>query len=158
MRESIGMTTLLNFIIFFIFLVFAFLAGTLSYYKSYRVNNIIVAAIEKYEGYNDLSKDDIQVGFMNMGYERIEVNCPKKANKNNVKVTLLTPSPNPEGYCLYMYENDTIEEGHGTALATTDRYDTYEVVTYMTFKFPVIQNLVKLKASSKTGRIYYFGE
>ena len=48
MRESIGTVSLLNFIIFFIFLVFAFLMGTFSYYKAYRVNNSIVAAIEKY--------------------------------------------------------------------------------------------------------------
>ena len=52
MRQSIGTTFMLNFIILFIFLVFAFLAGTLSYYKAYRINNSIVHEIERFEGYN----------------------------------------------------------------------------------------------------------
>lgn len=59
MRESIGTVSLLNFVIFYILLVFAFLAGTLSYYKAYRINNAIVTSIEKYEGFNQLSYDEI---------------------------------------------------------------------------------------------------
>ena len=55
MRESIGTISLLNFIIFFVLLVFAFLIGTFSYYKAYKVNNYIVSAIEKYEGVNKYS-------------------------------------------------------------------------------------------------------
>ena len=61
MRESIGTVTLLNFVIVFIFVVFAFLMGTFSYYKAYKVNNYMVAAIEKYEGFNELSHAEIEL-------------------------------------------------------------------------------------------------
>ena len=61
MRESIGTSFMLNFIVLFIFLVFAFLAGTFSYYKAYRVNNYIVNSLEIYEGYNEYSKDQMDV-------------------------------------------------------------------------------------------------
>ena len=57
MRESIGTISLLNFIFIYIFIVMAIIAGTISYYRAYRVNNVIVRAIEKFEGYNKLSAE-----------------------------------------------------------------------------------------------------
>ena len=78
MRQSIGTTFMLNFIILFIFLVFAFLAGTLSYYKAYRINNNIVHAIERYEGYNDYSIEEIKIKLANLAYEtNISGYCPE---------------------------------------------------------------------------------
>ena len=59
MKQSISTSFMLNIVIIFIILVFAFLAGTLSYTKAFRVNSKIVNELEKYEGYNDLSKREI---------------------------------------------------------------------------------------------------
>ena len=42
MRESIGTAFLLNFIVIFIVFIMLFLAATLSYYKAYRINNMIL--------------------------------------------------------------------------------------------------------------------
>ncbi len=164
MRESIGTVSLLNFIIFFILLIFAFLAGTLSYYKAYRINNSMVAAIEKYEGFNPMSYDEISNQLYSYGYEPHKITCAATVkhngrdgylvNKNGNKVT--NTSSYNYGYCVYRYENDTIYKTKSGALATTDRYDSYEVITYMSFKFPVVQDILKLRVTSRTARIYYF--
>lgn len=157
MRESIGTVSLLNFIIFFIFLVFAFLAGTLSYYKAFRVNNSIVSAIEKYEGYNKYSKEEIEQKLSSFGYERVDFNCPIVGTTDkyylldsNGAAALDSASRGYQGYCIYAYDHDTID---GKA---TDQYDSYEVVTIITFNFPVVQDLIKLRVSAKTDRIYNF--
>ena len=59
MKESIGGTASLNIALAFISIVFAFLAAALSYYKAFKVNNIISNAIEKYEGFNELSINEM---------------------------------------------------------------------------------------------------
>lgn len=156
MRESIGTVSLLNFIIFFIFLVFAFLAGTFSYYKAYRVNNAMVAAIEKYEGFNDLSSKEMEQKLTNLGYQRVDFNCP--GEKGEGKLVSLQDQDGPvenkdkgyKGYCIYRYSGDSAEK------ADTDYYDSYEVTTVITFQFPVIQDILKLRVSSRTRRIYNF--
>ncbi len=165
MRESIGSISLLNYILFFIFLIFAFLMGTFSYYKAYRVNNAIVASIEKFEGFNQYSFDEITEKLDTLAYERVNFNCVGTKESNSgvtgqlMNSSFSTTSSDTDsetlgtnGYCVYIYDNDvtSIEEGGN------NQYDTYEVVTVVTFKFPVIQSLLKLKVSSRTGRIYYF--
>ena len=158
MRESIGTVSLLNFIIFFIFLVFAFLAGTFSYYKAYRVNNAMVAAIEKYEGFNQLSSDEIDLKLNNLGYQRVDFNCPSTKGTgdyvghliNNKSQEVSNENKGYTGYCIYRYDHDSAER------AETDQYDTYEVTSVITFQFPVIQDLLKLRVSSRTRLIYNF--
>ncbi len=163
MRESIGTVSLLNFIIFFILLVFAFLAGTMSYYRAYRVNNAIVSAIEKFEGYNQKTYDEIEVKLGNIAYERTPITCKptiKSGSKTGTLVNGDVPTTRTElGYCIYRYANDTIyKRKDGAGIATTDPYDTYEVQTIVTFKFPVIQRFLKLHVSSKTARIFHFAD
>ena len=68
MSTSIGHTFLYNLIILFIIIIFAFLSGTLSYYKAFKVNNRIVYIIEKYEGYNEFAKTEIETLLSNLGY------------------------------------------------------------------------------------------
>lgn len=171
MRESIGTVSLLNFIMFFILLIFAFLAGTLSYYKAYKVNNAMVAAIEKYEGMNQYSYTEIQEKLGSLGYiadesSFVNFSCASEITSGGTNsVGKLVNSQGNEctnrnkqyqGYCIYRFANDTFEKNKRGTLATTDKYDTYEVITYVRFKFPVIENLMKLKVASKTGRIYQF--
>lgn len=156
MRESIGTVSLLNFVIFFIFLVFAFLAGAMSYYKAFRVNNLMVSAIEKYEGFNQLSSAEIDVKVRNLGYEKVDLDCP--ATKDNANLVSLNASGGKkgyDGYCVYLKENDNTRPNTDPAYFT-EQYDVYEVVTIITFKFPVIQDIVKLRVSAKTDRIYNF--
>ena len=178
MRESIGTSFTLNFIVLFIFLVFAFLAGTLSYYKAYRVNNYIINAIEKYEGYNEYSKAEIQKGLTTIGYDgNVIVDCaPTRENSSadylhSIDADLSSyiadgqrvdnTYPNGDinkgiGYCVYLYWNDNSALSAGGGIATTDVYYRYGILTYMQMKFPVVETTIKIPIFSSTNRIYYF--
>ena len=68
MKESISYTFLLNIVIVFVFTCFAIVMGVLSYYKAFKVNNIITNSIEKYEGFNNLSRNDINLKLNSIGY------------------------------------------------------------------------------------------
>ena len=178
MRESIGTSFMLNFIVLFIFLVFAFLAGTLSYYKAYRVHNYIVNAMEKYEGYNEYSRAEIEKGLSAIGYENsVVIDCPQTRTNSSAdylqnidgelstyiaegqRVDNNTVDGEPTkgvGYCVYLYWNDNSALSVGGGAATTDIYYRYGVLTYMQMKFPVLESTVKIPIFSSTNRIYYF--
>ena len=81
MSGPVGHTFLYNLIIFFIIVIFAFISGTLSYYKAFKVNNKIIYAIEKYEGYNKLSKEEIDRILGNLGYSLEDANCKENYKK-----------------------------------------------------------------------------
>jgi hypothetical protein len=169
MRESIGTSFMLNFIILFIFLVFAFLAGTLSYYKSYRINNFIVNAIEKFEGYNHYSQAEIVIGLKSLGYDiSVSSNCPATREITHVSYKpggeleyvvegKHVNNNDDEGYCIYLFMDDNGPLAHsGNGVETTDRYYTYGVLTYMKLRFPVVENVLKIPIFSRTNRMYYF--
>jgi hypothetical protein len=174
MRESIGTSFMLNFIILFIFLVFAFLAGTFSYYKAYRINNYIVNAIEKYEGYNEYSRAEIEKGLTSLAYDiTTKTDCPDTWTNSSqtylsselsynkvtgVRVLYSDSSDGQEGYCVYLYWNDNAAKAYrGNTVETTDIYYTYGVLTYMRMRFPVVENVLRIPIFSRTNRMYYFG-
>jgi hypothetical protein len=156
MRESIGTVSLLNFIIFFIFLVFAFLMGTLSYYKAYKVNNAIVSSIEKYEGYNMYARNEINDKLTSLGYQRTNFNCRNVRGAKRLLKIEGSEQLSDNGYCIYVYENDNTYKTKTNKVVKTDTYNSYEVTTIITFQFPIIQDVLKLRVSSRTNRIYDF--
>ncbi len=156
MRESIGTTFMLNFIIFFLVLVFAFLMGTFSYYKAYRVNNMMVQAIEKYEGWNYLSARSVDEAIASFGYQtEPKINCPKDMESSRggrtIKGTLVKDPALPDSVCIYEFMGDT------EYVSSTDVYYTYGIQTYMRFTFPVVQWMLRIPIFSRTYRMYCFG-
>ena len=59
MKQAIGATQIINYVIVFIVITFGFLIATLSYMKAFKVNSAISNSIEKFEGYNEFSKTEI---------------------------------------------------------------------------------------------------
>lgn len=110
MKQSVGYTVKLNFIIIFIFLSFAFLAGTYCYARAFKVNTLITTELEKYEGYNDLSKAAIETDLGNVGYSVIGVSTAKTRTKtfkkNGGTVTGVVKNSKVSGkyqYIIYEY-------------------------------------------------------
>ena len=103
MREGLGETFTYNMIIIFIVIVFGLLAATISYYKAFKVNNRILDSIEKYEGYNDAAKKDIENTLKTIGYtvNTEHATCPQRSGAQ-----LLKQNDNYL-YCVYYYDNDT---------------------------------------------------
>lgn len=150
MRESIGSATLYNIIIVFIVVTFAVLAGTMSYSKAFKVNNRIINAIEKYEGYNEKSAAEIDEQLLSIGYE---INTGTNDCTNVRKgVALYNNSernynPNYE-FCIYKNGVDTSE--------WKGRYFEYGVISYIYIDFPFLGDFVRIPVYGKTRKIFEF--
>ena len=136
MKESISYTYLLNMMLVFIFVSFSVLLCVFSYTKAFRVNSKIASALEKAEGYNELSQEEISYLVRSFGYQQFDINCGDKNGADAI--------PGTTGYCLYEFE----EEINGT------KYVYYGITTYMAFDIPVITNLLKLPVYNTTEKIY----
>lgn len=153
MSGPIGHTFIYNLIILFIVIVFGFLAGTMSYYKAFKINNRIVSAIEKFEGYNtnaagNGSLDEINRVLGSFGYRLAEedFNCPASyGDMNLLEVDSDIVGKNPYRYCIYA-NNTRPREG--------DFY-MYGVLTYMNIDLPFIEKL-NIPVFTKTNMIYKF--
>lgn len=137
MKQGVGFSVTINIIVIFIVIIFAFLTASLNYYKTYKVNRLISESIEKYEGYNDLAKAEIEKKLETVGYVKSNIKC-KSGNHSN-----------PESsYCIYWDEN---EYKNNTKFRV-------EVVTFMSLNIPIIDQTVKIPVKSKTHAIYRFIE
>lgn len=144
MSGTVGHTYIYNIIILFVIIVFAFLAGALSYYKAFKVNNIITGSIEKYEGYNALSKTEIEKNLSNIGYT-IGDSSSCKATYKGMNLVTLVGNSEAYSYCIYI-NNVNPQSGD---------YYTYGVVTHMSIQLPIINKLT-LPIFTKTNQIYKF--
>ena len=138
MKESIGSTASLNIVFVFIAIIFAFLAASLSYYKAFKVNNIISNSILKYEGYNNLSINEIDTRLNSIGYQRYDVNCGDFKNFNGQEFTSINNGQ--DGICVYMNVNG--------------KYYQYGITTYMTINLPVVGELIKIPINTTSNEIY----
>lgn len=141
MGSSIGHAFLYNLIIFFIIIIFAFLSGTLSYYKAFKVNNRIVHAIEKYEGYNELAKEEVDRILSSFGYSLERANCKDEYND----MFFVDAFDYNYNYCIYI-ETETPEK---------NTYYSYGVLTYMKLDLPII-NILNIPVFTRTNKIYKF--
>ena len=141
MKEGMGFTVTINIMLIFIAIVFAFLAATLSYYKAFKVNNYIIHSLEKFEGYNNLAKQEIENTLLTLGYERGSINCP--AEKNGGELTALN-NQNLFKYCIYYHDEDE------------DHY-SYGVMTYIKVELPLFR-MFRLPIYTKTNLIYRFSD
>ena len=146
MREGIGSIALYNIIIIFLAVTFSVLAGTMSYSKAFKVNNRIINAIEKYEGYNELSAEVIDNSLLGIGYRLSAKNsCPKRQNID--AMSDLNPSYE---FCIYRFPEET-KEWNG-------RYTTYGVVSYINLDFPVVGDLFKIPVYGRSKKVFSFDE
>ena len=139
MRESIGSVFLYNVIIIFLVVTFAFLSGTLAYMKAFKANSRIVNAIEKYEGYNDLSVLEIERTLATLGYLREEANCKQKDGIEPIKNSNFL-------FCVYHYDE---------AVTGLENKDFYGVQTYMYFDLPFVGR-IRIPLYAKTEKVYRF--
>ena len=130
MKKSIGGAMLFNIVIIFLIVVFAILAGTLSYTKAYRMNSKIINALERHEGYLKGS-----------------TKCPEK--KLNGVIGSAQPGDRYQ-YCVYLFDNDIAQ------FDKNRQYYSYGVMTYMTFNLPII-GTIRIPIFGKTNRIYRCG-
>lgn len=158
MRESISYTFLLNIVIVFISVCAAIILGVFSYYRAFRANTIIVSEIEKYEGYNCLSKASIASKLESIGY-KVPFASDCKSDDSNC-------SRSTDGYAIVSYNldysnnatkafSDNMNANYSSDGSYTRLYQ-YGVYTYMYVDIPVVNGLFKLSYYSRTSPLYEF--
>lgn len=140
MKESIGYTVTLNIVITFIIVVFAFLSAAIIYFKSNKISNVVMYSIEKYEGYNELSINEIGAKMESLGYTKSSIKCSK--DYKECPLTKESAGQGTNGYCVY-----ECNEGN---------YYFYRVRTNMMINIPIINNILNIPIYSNTNYIYDF--
>lgn len=122
----------------FIIVIFAIIIGTMSYFKAFKVNSRIVSSLEKYEGYNELAREEIRNTLGLLGYRRIDrMTCPQREDGR-----LLEQDPNFT-YCVYLICDEI------------DPYKyRYGVMTFITVDFPVLHSMIKVPVYTETNSIH----
>lgn len=143
MKQSIGLTYTLNFVILFIVITFAFLFGIMSYYKAFKVNSRIANAIENHEGYNSLSIVEINNVLESLGYLKGSANCSIRKGVNPIAGT---SGDSISNYSICLYEQPI----------TNDNYFRYGIVTYISIDIPIIGQTLKIPVYTETEKIYEF--
>lgn len=170
MKTSVGSTVSMNIVFTFIVIIFAFVMAALSYYKAYKVNNIIADSIEKYEGYNYLSEEEINKSLTSLGYNQSRVNCDtikvdiSPGTSGSKHIVKASNEDNSNGYCIYynvlkcvkkdsgiVYTNNYSADG--SRICKAESYN-FIVKTYINFNIPVINQLIRFPVYTKTNEIY----
>lgn len=179
MKESISYTFILNIVITFVFTCFAIIMGIFSYYRAFKANSIITSTIEKYEGYNCMSEEEIARKLNTISY-----NTPFDVTCNNGDGKCITDSN--RNYKIISYELDITNGKHlnsnslarndttfdsdiekmnstyiceiidGKSWCATNKHYQYGVYTYMYVDLPAISQLLKIPFFSKTNIMYEF--
>ena len=150
MKESVGYTVSLNIMIVFITIVVAFLCAALIYFKSNKVSNIITTSIEKYEGFNTASINEISAGLTSIGYGSHAISCPgsvedKGASSGICNIFQDNNAMGTLGYCVY-YCTD----------AKDNEYYYYKIRSNMMVNIPIIHDILDIPIYSNTNRLYDF--
>ena len=147
MKESIGLTFTINIMIVFILVAMVFVTGILSYTKAFKAASLIVKSLEKFEGYNELAFDQININLSALSYMRGDSSkCPLTRNATIGEGKLVTVNDEEKfNYCVYFFDNDGDEKHY-----------SYGVVTYITIDFNMFNIKLKLPIYGRTTRIYRF--
>lgn len=146
MKQSIGYTQTINIMMVFITIIFFFIVSIINYYKAYKVNNILINSIEKYEGYNNLADMDIISRLGTLGYNMSKINC--SATRGDTCTLVVDPGLNgsgENGYCIYECYED-------------NNYYHYKIATNMFMDIPVVRNVISIHVFGNTKSIYNFEE
>ncbi len=147
MKESIGLTFTINIMIVFILVAMVFVTGILSYTKAFKAASLIVKSLERFEGYNELAYDQININLSALSYMRGDSSkCPLTRNATIGEGKLVTVNNEEKfNYCVYFFDNDGDEKHY-----------SYGVVTYITIDFNMFNIKIKVPIYGRTTRIYRF--
>lgn len=157
MRESIGSVFLYNIIIIFIIIVFGLLSATISYYKAFKVNERLLYSLDKFEGYNRFSKQEMEDFLASIGYTYNpdgQSECPAEKNGG----TLIRSGSSKYLYCVYYHSDDRGNNEKGRLNGDKEPiYYNYSVTSYIYADLPIVGQF-KLPIYTKGERIYNFSD
>jgi hypothetical protein len=149
MKEAIANAGVFNLIIIFVIVLLAFFIGSLSYSKAFKAKNKIVEEIEKDQGFNDDTQEQIENWLAGIGYRSFAggnnvAGCEATAAGNGGAVGTLVRVNSNYQYCVY--EFNTCGDNADTLKCGV----YYRVITYMYFDVPIITGYIKVPMKSET--------
>lgn len=130
MKDAFG--GILNIVIVAVFLVIVsgILGMTVNYTKAFKMKNVVISSIEKYEGYGCFTGDSdsaclssIEEGAKSIGYHPVDVNCPSSQGFKR-----------PAGNRYFCYKRNNSSNGN--------LY--YTVTTQVDIDIPIINKIMGL--------------
>lgn len=138
MKKAVGSIPMYTLIAVFLVIVFAFLAAMFSYYKAFKLNGKVTSLMERCEGKSSCYDKELKRLINNYSYTvKGTVTCPEKSGVAGEIIS--------QGICLYRFNNE----------GSNKRY-SFGVVTFLTWDFPIINQIIKMPIYSKTDRLYKF--
>ena len=152
MKESIGLTVTINIVVVFLAVAFVFIIGIVTYNRAHKAASLIIKELEKYEGYNDLAFDQIDVDLSAIGYVGGDSShCKQTRTSYRITGELQETGNERFKYCIYRFDYD-----ESLAEEKYNKHYSYGVVTYMTFDFNMFGIKLQLPIYAKTTRVYRF--
>lgn len=136
MNESINTSFLIGMIAAFITIISLLMITFFSYSRAFKTKNKMVDIIEKYNGYNNSAKNEIEQYLKDVGYnvKRKSKSCPKYDGENSIN------NNSTYAYCVYEF--------------STNRGKYYTIYIFANLNFPVINNIIEVKIKGQTRTIY----
>lgn len=174
MRESIGGTWLLGFIITFVVLFASFLAYAISYTKAFNMKSEILNFIERGEGYTDSTNSDLEnmsdaALKEDLSVEAQAFSLIKKSGYNykaasNVDCSRYGHTGEKAlkvgGYCVTKYcpGMETVIDpntGNSMPVAGTDSKTYYKVTTFIAMKLPILEVTMSIPVTGETRTLFF---
>ena len=145
-----------SMVFLFIAIVLLLLTATISYYKGFKVNSRILLSINKYAGYNGLSKKEIEDYLSSIGYTVSpsgQEECGERKGLKPIKAINASGSDTNYLYCVYYHENDVSKVNKDKG----ENYYSYSVVSYIYVDLPIVGKF-KVPVYTKGERMYNFND
>ena len=138
MREAIGNSFFTTISIVFLLLIMSLLVASLTYSKAYKAKNKVVAVIEKYNGWTDAARNEVDQDLFRMGYK---TNTNNNTCRQIENMTLVHDTrAGVYDYCVYR-----VSSGRG---------EYYHSVTFMHFDVPIVGQYLNLEVKGDSRTIY----
>ncbi|MCH5167339.1 MAG: hypothetical protein J1F35_05540 [Erysipelotrichales bacterium] len=150
MKNSISGLWLFAMVIVFMMILIAYVAISINYSNAYKLKTAMVTKIEQYDGWNSLSKRELDNMLYSSGYR--QTGYCKKPDDGSKYIGVLNGNVtvNPvtmQNYCIYRTKRS---ERNGAE----EKY-YYHVTVFFGFNLPVLGDIYTFKISGETAEIYY---
>lgn len=137
MKDAFGGILNLFLIAIFLIIVFGIMAFIVSYTKAFKMKNVVISAIEQYEGYGCFDtgqsmtacRRKIEDGAKSINYSPTTLSCPNGYNK-------------VDG--LFCASTGELSSNAGKDWYLSSKPTSYRIVTQVDLQFPIINKIMGL--------------
>ena len=156
MREAISGTYIFQIVVFFVLLFTAFMSLSINYSRAFKVSSEIANMVERNNGINDLSIEEIQTYLLDVGY-RTTGNCNRDRDTGNEEdlgyeaygLDAQLVSGDKGAFCVKRVE--VINEGDTTGQFPVTVY--YKIKVFFKLDLPILSSIFEFEIKSSTKQL-----